>query len=575
MKKIIFLFVILCSFKNFATHNRSAEILYKRVAPFSSYTYSITVIRYTDNGTGIADRCEDTVYFGDGQKAAVQRSNGTVGFCGCSGPCGEILISEAGYMVKKNIYSIIHTYSVAGTYIVSSTDINRNAGIINIPNSVNVPFYVESIIYASPSVSTNSSPVLSNLPVDKGFVNVCYYHHPGAYDEDGDSLSYQITTCKSTGGQSIPGYTFPDAGTGGSFTINPVTGLLTWCVPQAQGEYNFAIIVKEWRKINCTGNYQLIGSVTRDMQTVISNGTQASITLNSVSDTCIVAGTSFSKNLSINTSGQTSLYLIGASANLVNSPFAAVSPSNAANSFNSTFSWNTACNNIKNNSYQVVYYAEQTNVKRQKFYKQFNLKIVPPAPVIVSVNNPTNHVILTWKKVNNCNIKGYNIYRKNGSNSWSHSYCETGVPAYSGFSLIGYNNSADTIYDDGYFTPVANGSTGNYIVTAVMNDCLESFADSIKTVSFIVGVKENNLAEFDLAIFPNPVLNELQVDLKAFVFEQIESSIYSIDGKIVKDQTDKNCKGILTIQTKELKPGIYFLHLRTEKGTLVKKLIKE
>ena len=44
---------------------------------------------------------------------------------------------------------------------------------------------------------------------------------------------------------------------------------------------------------------------------------------------------------------------------------------------------------------------------------------------------------------------------------------------------------------------------------------------------------------------------------------------------MLKVQEDKNCKGVVIIKTNDLKPGIYFLHLRTEMGTLVKKVIKE
>src|ERR1700750_1063705 len=98
MKKLFLSFILLfsvCALK--ATHNRSGEILYKRIAPFSTtsngvtvpvYTYSITLITYTDDGPGIADRCEDTIYFGDGQKAVPSRMNfpgsaGSISNCGC------------------------------------------------------------------------------------------------------------------------------------------------------------------------------------------------------------------------------------------------------------------------------------------------------------------------------------------------------------------------------------------------------------------------------------------------------------------------------------------------------------
>ena len=202
--------------------------------------------------------------------------------------------------------------------------------------------------------------------------------------------------------------------------------------------------------------------------------------------------------------------------------------------------------------------------------------MVPPAPVIISVNNPTNHVLLTWKKISICNnIKGYNIYRKIGTNSWLHTACETGVPAYTGFTLVGFNNPTDTVFNDGNFTPVTNGSTGNYIVTTVMNDCAESFADTIKTVFLMVGLKENAMPEIDLSVYPNPFLNSLRIDLKGVIFEQIESALYSVDGKLLRSQIDNKCIGDLIIKTNDLKYGIYFLLIKTEKGNLVKKVVKE
>ncbi|MBA2610329.1 MAG: T9SS type A sorting domain-containing protein [Bacteroidetes bacterium] len=576
MKKIIFLFFFFGTLNIFATHNRAGEILYKRIPPYTTYTYSITLIRYTDHGNGIADRCVDTLYFGDGQKGVAPRTNGGTGLCNDCSQCGEILINEPGYVLKENIYSITHTYSSPGTFVVSSSDPNRNGGIINIPNSVNQPFYVESVIVINGSLGINSSPVLTNLPADKGFVNTCYYHNPGAFDADGDSLSYQLIACKNASNQNIPGYFFPPFAPGGTFSISPTNGSLVWCTPQSQGEYNIAILVTEWRKINCTGPYLFMGSVMRDMQAVINNGTSAFISVSSIIDTCVVAGTVFNKTFTVTNNNQTNLTLIGSAANKSNLPLATLSSTTGINSFNSSVVWNTNCAHAQNNSHKIVYYAEQVNTPRQKIYSQFNLKVVPPAPVIVSVTTPTNHVVLTWKKVNGCNnIKGYYIYRKVGTNSWSHSSCETGVPSYAGFTLIGYKIPTDTVYDDGLFNPVANGSTGNYIVTTLMKDCLESFADTIKTVSFIVGLKENKLNENDLSVYPNPFLNNLQIDLQALTFEKVESTLYSIDGKRIKSQVDKNCKGYLTLNTVDLDAGIYFLYLKTEKGTLVKKVIRQ
>lgn len=281
MKKIILLvFLSFCATLLKATHNRAGEILYKRIAPFTQvnngttvqvYTYSITVIKYTDDGQGIADRCVDTVYFGDNTKGIAPRVNGsTTCNCGSSVGCGVIIVNNAGYKVKRNEYTIVHTYPWPGTYTIRSFDPNRNPDIRNIPGSVNIPFYIESRMIISSITGTNSSPVLTNPPIDQASLSVCFTHNPGAVDADGDSLSYEMTTCRGENGQTVPLYSYPESSWNG-FAINPTTGLLSWCTPQYLAEYNIAFIVKEWRK-NTSGVPQMIGYVLRDMQVLVKYG---------------------------------------------------------------------------------------------------------------------------------------------------------------------------------------------------------------------------------------------------------------------------------------------------------------
>ena len=277
MRRILYLYgclsLTLCLF---GTHNRAGEILYKRIAPFTVvsgtlttpvYTYSITVVKYTNHGSLIADRCIDTVYFGDGQKGMAQRVNGgNLLGCGCANlQCGELIINQPNFKVKKSLYSIIHTYSGSGTYLISSQDPNRNAGIINIPNSDSQPFYIQSVLIINSISAINASPVIGTVPIFTASLGSCFYYSLAASDADGDSLSYASVPCVATG------YTYPDAGTGGAYNINPFTGLLSWCVPQLIGEYNVAIQIDEWRK-NSLGIYQLIGSITRDMQIIVGLG---------------------------------------------------------------------------------------------------------------------------------------------------------------------------------------------------------------------------------------------------------------------------------------------------------------
>lgn len=581
MNKYIIVAFIILSLNIFATHNRAGEILYKRIPPFTNvvgtvttqvYTYSITLIRYTDSGQGIADRCEDTVRFGDGSSGVALRINGPTTGCGCNSnvPCGEILIYEGGgsYVVKKNIYSITHTYNGPGNYIVSVFDPNRNQGIINIPNSVNQSFYLESIIVANPALGINSSPQLTQAPIDKGLIGSCYTHHPGAFDAEGDSLSYHIIPSLSNANTTVPGYSSPDPGPGGSFYINPSTGLITWCSPQQIGEYNFAFIIKEWRKTTCSGTYQFAGYVMRDMQALIQVGPTYNhfLTWQNASDSCIVAETPFSLNMIGNSSHPATISLLGISSNLFLT--ATITSSSAISNFTTTFSWNAGCSFMNKELHQIVLKAENVANTRVYRYTQRGLKITPPAPLIHSVTVDTGIVKLKWKKVNACPgyITGYNIYRKPSVNSWSRSGCESGVPAYTGFYLVGSKSVNDTTFDDTNFWAINNGMVGNYIVTSVSDKCSESFADTIKTITYVVGVKKNNPDMNKVNIYPNPASNEIRID----TYEQVKLSVTDCLGKLIYSSDLVPGE---KLDVSKFVNGVYFLILQNRIRSTVQKLV--
>ena len=278
MNKIYCSFLIcLMSSSLFATHNRAGEILYKRIAPFVSgtgaatvavYTYSFTLIKYTDFGVSVAYDCTDTLNFGDGSKSVVSRINGTNSGCCPNGiTCGQLIVNTANYKVNKSMYSAVHQYSAPGTYYVFCLNRNRNAGVINISNSVNQAFYVESALIIYPNAEPNSSPELTYPPIDKAYTGLCFYHNPNAIDADGDSLIYQLAPCQSAFNQQVTGYSYPTFSN--YFFINGYTGLLNWCTPIQSGEYNVALKVFEWRKASANAPAKLMGYVLRDMQIMV------------------------------------------------------------------------------------------------------------------------------------------------------------------------------------------------------------------------------------------------------------------------------------------------------------------
>jgi gliding motility-associated-like protein len=495
LKKISLIVFLFTSVVSFASHNRAGEILYKRIEPFSEvvagvtvpvFNYFITVVKYTNDGEMVQDRCADTVYFGDGTRGVAYRTNGNSS-CGDCAHCGEILSSDDGFIVKLNTYTITHQYPGSGNYLIRSLDPNRNAGVNNIPFSDLQPFYIESLLIINNFTGANSSPVLLNLPTDRACVGKCFSHNPGAYDADGDFLSFEITTSRGANGSPVQGYAYPDSGNGGSYRINATTGELRWCTPQLQGEYNLAFIVREWRK-NTSGVYQQIGYILRDMQVLVGvcpNNNPPTIIL--PSDTCVEAGSFFKKTILINDLGTNpNLVTISASGGAFSSPVpnATLNYATTQVPYPVDFSWQTDCNHIRLQPYQTVFKAKDSgpDIVLASF-ATYNVRIIPPSIKNVSATPIGSSIKLNWQP-SSCNpsqnpLIAYKIYRKNDCTPYTYTPCLAGVDPSSGFELIGQTAATSTSFVDtnnGYGLSV--GKNYSYIVVAVYRDGSTSYGSS-------------------------------------------------------------------------------------------------
>lgn len=508
MKKSLIFLLLILGINCFATHNRAGEILYKRIAPFSKvvgnitvpvYTYSITLIKYTNDGPGIADRCVDTIYFGDGQRGVANRVNGGTTICNDCPQCGEIIISANPYFVKKNIYTIIHTYAGSGNYLIRTFDPNRNGGVNNIPNSINQSFYLESMLIINNFSGANSSPEFKYAPIDRACFDKCFYHNPGAYDSDGDSLSYEISTSRGEDGQTVPGYFFPETGTAfdASYNINSANGLLTWCRPQYQGEYNIAFVVKEWRK-NTSGIYQLIGFVLRDLQVVVGSCPNNDPPfINTIQDTCVEAGAKITKKIVYGDPNPNTAVTLQGNGGAFSGPLPLATISNtnyyttaSSSTTAANFIWQTNCNHIRLQPYQTVFKAEDNGLPSISFnpiklvyFKTYNIKVVPPAVKNVSATPQGASIIISWS-LSACNptnnpLIGYKIYRKDDCSALTINPCEAGVSQQSGFSLIGQvGNIINSFTDNNNGNGLVVGQDYSYIIIAVYKDGSQSYGNS-------------------------------------------------------------------------------------------------
>jgi gliding motility-associated-like protein len=442
-----------------ATHQRASEITYRHL---TGLTYEITLISYTYTPSPAnAYRDYLTIDWGDGTFSEIPR----------------IEIRTLPGDISYNRYKGQHTFPGPASYTISCEDPNRNGGILNIPNSINVPLFIYSELIINPFMGGyNNSPVLLIPPIDNACVEQPFYHNPGAYDADGDSLSYRLVTCYGAMGLPIPGYTLPPATN--FLTLDSITGDLIWDSPPNQGEYNIAILIEEWRE------GIKIGSVLRDMQIIVVACDNKPPVFEPVMDTCVEAGKELTFTVTAYDPDSNIVRLTGTGGPLVlpnNHAFLNPDPAIDTGHVSTQFSWATVCEHVKKNPY-TMYFKAQDNGSPVSLVSilSMNILVVGPAPENLTAIPLGNTITLNWDDYTCQNAAGYYIYRKPDSTGFVHGYCETGVPPYLGYQKIGeINGIGQTSYlDDNNGTGLFQGIRYCYMVVAWYPDKAEGYASN-------------------------------------------------------------------------------------------------
>jgi len=447
-------FMLLYSVDAHATHQRAGYITYKHL---TGMTYEITLITYTYTPSP-ADRPKLEIFWGDGTSEEINRSE-KLDFPG---------------NISKNTYVGIHTYNAPGTYTIYVEDKNRNGGVLNIPNSVNIAFYVETTLIINPFLGPNSSPVILNPPIENACVNQPFIYNPAAFDNEGDSLSYKLVICKGDDGLEIPGYSYPLASS--TFSLDAFTGDLLWDSPLITGEYNVAFVIEEWRF------GVRISAITVDMQILVVPCNNNPPVIEEIDDICVEAGTSIAFIVKANDPNPSDIITLtadGGPFQLSESPPIFPQPTYGTGSVQSYFFWLTSCAHVRKNPYSIVFKAkDNSSPVNLVAIKTVFITIVAPAPQNFTATPQNNAVALSWEKSVCLNASGYKIYRKNAFYGFIPDTCETGVPAYTGYSLIAtLNNINDTTYlDNNNGQGLPQGNTYCYMVIAFFSDGAESYA---------------------------------------------------------------------------------------------------
>ena len=356
-------------------------------------------------------------------------------------------------------------------------------------NSVETRFYVETQIIIDPFLGCSNTPRLLVPPIDKACTGAAFYHNAGAYDPDGDSISYEMTIPKRDKGVYVNGYQDPNAkdfylgldydaanesGDGKpTFTIDPRTGTLLWDAPGAPGEYNIAFIIKEWRKIN--GIWIQIGFVVRDMQIIVDDCDNQRPELEVPMDICVEAGTVITQDIfgfdpdydSVKLEAFSEIFTLNPSPGSY-SPFPArFQKTSPGVKGKLTLTWATTCDHIKEQPYQVVFKVSDKSSRGPTLvqFKTWNIRVVGPAPKWNPpvVNLGTRSVDLSWQdyacKINAVTMQ---VWRRVDSFAFTPDECVTGMPDFLGYTRIANVPIANTTYKD------TNGGKGLAVGAAVL-----------------------------------------------------------------------------------------------------------
>ncbi|MDP4952250.1 MAG: hypothetical protein NWQ53_01290, partial [Flavobacteriales bacterium] len=345
-----------------ATHNRAGEITYEHV---SGFTYEITITTYTKTSV-IADRPWLEINWGDIPVGAQLDSLPR-----------QLPIQFLQNDVQINTYKGVHTYGGPGIYSISVLDPNRNENVLNIPGSVQVPFTIESTLIINPQTGHNSSVALLNPAIERACLNKRWIHNPGAYDPDGDLLTYSLVPCLGQDYEPVFGYTYPDEVNPGndSFTIDPNTGDVVWEVPLQIGEYNIGILIEEWRLVN--GVLIKVGDVVRDMQITVELCDNNPPVLEALNDVCVEAGNVVSIDVNASDPDNDPVLLSAVGGPMTETVHVASFSFNGNN--NGTFTWLPRCEEVRPGPYQVLFRAEDTgNQVPLTDLETWNITVVGP-----------------------------------------------------------------------------------------------------------------------------------------------------------------------------------------------------
>ncbi len=524
-----------------ASHGLAGQITYKKIG---TNTYEILITTYTDPIAQGVDRCTVNLEIWDAQGNTlidviqdIPRVNGPSGTCPAPSNMGIFIRPR----IKKNYYKTVYTFNGPGVFQLRYYDFARVFDIINMTNSDATAFYVQTILNNIPVLGDNNSPILLNDPIDDACTGKLWSHNPGGYDPDGDSLVYSLVPCQQydpPNGVVFPipvlNYQYPSA-FGGSFTIDPQTGLIVWDTPQQVGIYAIAIKIEEYR------DGRKIGEVIRDMVIFVSDCNNNPPEIIAPDEICLKIGDTLNIDILAQDPdiGDSLYFYLNNGGQGNNGPFqlqnnpATMNPNvnlfplKGIGPIPATLSWVPLCEHLRQRFYQVDLYVHDNLGHNPPLHADKIIKITlrPPDMDSLKLQLGIRKAVLTWKPAQ-CfdKLVKYEIYRAEDSLSLNDSACcERNSATLAGFRKIAEVSKFDTTFID---SPLVYRPKYCYTVVAVYEEDIASCPapqvcvelpiiypilthDSVKTTDptngeILVRWRKPDTSEINQTFFPPP-----------------------------------------------------------------------
>lgn len=152
------------------------------------------------------------------------------------------------------------------------------------------------------------------------------------------------------------------------------------------------------------------------------------------------------------------------------------------------------------------------------------------------------------------------------------------------YCLCWCTNPLADAYENGNYFPFLNHINGNPTTISNFTYSISEIPGGAKTlvinseyntqaVYSSVQLSNTNFEKIDFSIYPNPSDEYINIQLANDSSSNLELAIYNEIG--IKCKSERISSSNTRIDTKELSSGVYFVKLKTDTETLVKKLIKK